>query len=150
MNRGLLIALVAAIAVLAVGVAGIAGYVFVIMPKNAEAPKVEAAQATAAPALEKKIYKMSHFVTNLADTDRLRYIDVTIGMGMKTDGSDAVVKEAEPQIREVVLSEIRKLTSADLLGSQGQERLAAAIQEALMPLLRDHMTKVYVSDMVIQ
>lgn len=149
MNRGLLIALVAAVAVLAVGVAGIAGYVFWIMPKNADAPKVDAAQSVAGPTLEKKIYKMAHFVTNLADTDRLRYIDVTIGLGMKTD-TDTVVKEAEPQIREVVLSEIRKFTSADLSGSAGQEKLATAIQGALQPLLQEHVSKVYISDMVIQ
>ncbi|MFZ5826789.1 MAG: flagellar basal body-associated FliL family protein [Bacillota bacterium] len=152
MNRGLIIALVAAVLVLAVGVAGIAGYVFLLMPKSAaaKAEVPEKKEETKKAPVEVKVYKMTKFVTNLADTDRLRYIDVTIGLGLKSAESETFVKDTEPQIRDIVLRQIRSLTATELAGAQGADRLAQAIEQGLAEMLKDHMTKVYVTDMVVQ
>lgn len=152
MNRGLTIALVAAVAVLAIGVVGIAGYVFVVMPKSgavAEEP-AEKKEESKKPAVETSFFKMNKFVTNLADTNQLRYIDVTIALGLKGPESEKFVKSAEPQIRHVILSQIRTLKAADLAGPEGKDKLAQVIHEGLVELLADHITNVYVTDMVIQ
>lgn len=153
MNRGLLIALVAAVLVLALGVAGIAGYVFFLMPKGTAAaapPEPEVKAESHKPAGEATVHTMTKFVTNLADVDRLRYIDVTIGLGLKSADSEHFVEEAEIQIRDIILRQIRSLTAADLAGAQGADRLAQAVEEGLAEMLKEHLTKVYVTDMVVQ
>lgn len=152
MNRGLVMALVAAVVILAVGVAGIAGYVFFLMPKGnaanvaAAAPKDESKKS----AVEVKVHKMNKFVTNLGDMDRLRYIDVTIGLGLRGEESVTFVKDADPQIRDIILRQIRSLTASDLAGSQGADKMALVIEQGLTEVLKEHLTKVYVMDMVVQ
>ncbi|MFZ5814004.1 MAG: flagellar basal body-associated FliL family protein [Bacillota bacterium] len=152
MSRGLLIALIGSVLVLTLGVAGIAGYVFFLMPKGNEAAVAapETKKEEEGHSLESHFHKMNHFVTNLADTDRLRYIDVTIALGVKSEESEKKLKEAEPQVRDLILSQIRSLTSADLAGPQGKAKLAEVLEKALAESFKDHVTKVYVTDMVVQ
>jgi flagellar basal body-associated protein FliL len=149
MSRGLMIALVSAVLVLALGVAGIAAYVFVVMPHSqgekaavAETPKVEAKAGGTVP--------LKKFVTNLADKDRIRYIDVSIALGVKATADAEEVAKMEPEIRDVVLKQIRSLTSQDLSGSEGKDKMAEMIQKGLAELLNGKLVKVYVTDMVIQ
>ncbi len=133
MNRGLITALVAAVVILAVGVAGLA-------------PDVDFIQ----PVLEAAYYELDEFVTNLADKDRLRYIKFSVALGLRSDNSEQIARDAAPQVRDVVLSQVRELTAADLSGADGKERLAQAIKNGLDGLLPGHVTRVYVTDMVIQ
>lgn len=148
MNRGLLVALVAAVIVLAVGVAGLAVYVWRFPPGS-----TATGGATAAPgqaAVEKAYYEMDKFVTNLADTDRLRYIQFSVALGLVSESAKETAQEADPQVRDVVLSKVRVLTAKDLSGADGKERLAQAIKEGLDAILPGHVTRVYITDMVIQ
>ncbi|MBP2017002.1 flagellar basal body-associated protein FliL [Symbiobacterium terraclitae] len=148
MNRGLLVALVSAVVVLAVGVAGLAVYVWRFPPGSIAVGG--AAVALGQPAVEKAYYEMDKFVTNLADTDRLRYIQFSVALGLVSQNAKETAQEAEPQVRDVVLSHVRVLTSKDLNGAGGKERLAQAIKEGLDAILPGHVTRVYITDMVIQ
>jgi len=153
MNRGLITALVAAVVILAVGVAGLAAYVLVIQPRTGGAVTAGSggtAVVAGEPVLEAAYFELDEFVTNLADTDRLRYIKFSVALGLRSSGSEEIAREAAPQVRDVVLSQVRELTSKDLSGADGKERLAQAIKEGLDGLLPGHVTRVYVTDMVIQ
>ena len=89
-------------------------------------------------------------MTNLADKDRLRYIKFSVALGLRTAESEQIAEGAAPQVRDVVLSQVRELTSSDLSGADGKERLAQTIKTGLDAVLPGHVTRVYVTDMVIQ
>lgn len=150
MNRGLMAALVAAVVILAVGVAGLAVYVLRLESGGGAATGGATAAVPAAPSVEKAYYEMDKFVTNLADTDRLRYIQFSVALGLRSESSEEIAKEAEPQVRDVVLSQVRELTASDLSGANGKEVLAQTIKEGLDGILPGHVTRVYITDMVIQ
>lgn len=150
MNRGLMVALVSAVVVLAVGVAGIAVYIFVLMPGGSAPAANTPAAPVGQPVVEAAYYEMDKFVTNLGDTDRLRYIDFTIALGLRDASSEAVVEENEAQVRDRVLQQVRDLKAAELAGSDGKKRLAEEVKAGLSELLGGHVTNVYVRDMVIQ
>lgn len=151
MSRGLMITLVSALLVLALGVAGIAVYVFIVMPGQNTEAKAKPPE-TDSEAKAEGFYQLKKFVTNLSDKEKIRYIDVSVALGMAGVESEAVVEKTEPQIRHVILSQIRSMSSADLLGAEGKDRLAEAIQKGLAEIasLKGHVVKVYVTDMVIQ
>lgn len=151
MSRGLMIALVSALLVMALGVAGIAVYVFVVMPGQSTEATADRPESYSEAKAE-GFYQLKKFVTNLSDKEKIRYIDVSVALGMAGAESEAVVVKMEPQVRHVILSQIRAMSSADLLGAEGKDRLAEAIQKGLAEItgLRGHVVKVYVTDMVIQ
>jgi flagellar FliL protein len=151
MSRGLMIALVSAVLVLALGVAGIAVYVFVVMPgQSAGGEKPAAAAETHEETKAGASVRLNKFVTNLADKDRIRYIDLSVALGVRAEADVAAIEEMEPEIRDAILSQIRNMTSQDLAGSEGKNRMAEAIQKGLASLLKEKLVKVYVTDMVIQ
>lgn len=152
MSRGLLVTLVTAVLVLALGVAGLATYVFVFMPKNAApaAAKEAPAKTEQTSAVDPAFYTMKSFMTNLADKDRVRYIDVTISLGLKTADSKKFAESADPQIRHLILTQIRSMSAAELSGPEGKQKLAEAVKTCLNDLMKDHLSKVYITDMVIQ
>lgn len=154
MNRGMQMALVAAILVLALGVAGLAAYVF-LQPAGARGTVAKPAEAqnssdAAGTAAESFFFKTKNFTTDLADKDRLRYADVTVALAMKDQAAVEAAKSAEPQIRDVILSQIRTRVAADLAGPAGKDKLAESLQKALSDLLKAQFKKVYVTDLVIQ
>lgn len=153
MNRRLLIVLVSAVAVLAIGLVCIAAYVFLILPgQQAAGDKATAAAAVAAAQSATEFYSPKKFVTNLADKDRVRYVDVSVSLGTKDAAAKTELEKMEPQIRDAIISQIRKMTAQELSGAEGKERMAGAIQAGLeeIPGVSSFVLKVYVTDMVIQ
>jgi flagellar basal body-associated protein FliL len=152
-SRGLTIALVASILVLALSVGGLAAYVFFRQPAVTMA-------ATEGVMSEKKggsdeadagaFLKLKNFVTDLADKDRLRYVDVSISLGLKDEKAVEEAKKIEPAIRDHILGQLRKMTSAELAGAQGKEKLAETLQKGLSELMRGQLKAVYVTDLVVQ
>jgi flagellar FliL protein len=150
MNRKLMIALVALVAVLVVGVGLLAAYIFVIQPGQgggAQVPARTSQRTTAAG-----FYPMTKFVTNLADTSRTRYIEVSLSLGTTKAGAETELEKLDPQMRDAVLSQLRSMTAQELSGAEGKDRLAEAIEEGLreIPEVDQLLVKVYVTDMVIQ
>lgn len=152
MSRGLQIALVASIILLAAAVAGLGAYLF-LAPASARggeetpAPAVEAPKAAA---VEANFFKTKNFVTDLADVDRLRYVDLTIALALKDAESLEVAKKMEPQIRDTVLTQVRRRVAAELAGAEGKARLADLLQTGLEELLKGRLSKVYITDLVVQ
>ncbi len=149
MSRGLLIALVASILVLALGVAGLGAYVF-LKPSGSAAVAETSSSKDVAKTTPLEFLKLKNFVTDLADKDRLRYIDVTIALAVVDVKALEEAKKKEPQIRAMILSQLRERTSADLAGARGKDRLAEALNGPLAALLGDVFKGIYITDLVVQ
>jgi flagellar basal body-associated protein FliL len=152
MSRGLLVTLVAAVLILAVGVAGLAAYIF-LGPGIAEAANTAPRQA--APeivdgAAVQSFLTLQSFVTDLSDKDRLRYVDVTVVLGLKDEAALAAVKKMEPQVRDTVLSQLRAMVAADLAGASGKDRLAKTLETRLADQLKGHLKAIYITDLIVQ
>lgn len=150
MNRGLLIGLVAAVLLLAVGVAGLGAYVF--LGSGARSGEADAAGTSGDQATMESVvfFETKNFVTDLADKERLRYVDVTISLAVKDEAALEETQNLEPQIRDIVLGQLRQRTATELAGTAGKEQLAEALQTALQALLKDRLVRVYITDLVIQ
>ena len=147
MKKGVLIGLVGAVAVLFIGVAGLGYYVFMRPAAAAAAP---AETHTEEAEIELSFLKLKNFVTDLADKDRARYVDVTIAVGVKDEVALESVKKQETQIRDIILTQLRSRVAADLLGAAGKEKLAESLKEPLTKLLKESFKAVYITDLVVQ
>ncbi|HYF93951.1 MAG TPA: flagellar basal body-associated FliL family protein [Symbiobacteriaceae bacterium] len=146
MNKKVTIALVAAVAILFLGVASL-GYWVLMRPAAAVAAPAEHKEE---PETELAFLKLKNFVTDLADKDRARYVDVTIAIGVKDEVALEAVKSKEPQIRDIILSELRARTAGDLMGAAGKDKLAASLKEPLTKLLKENFKAVFITDLVVQ
>jgi flagellar basal body-associated protein FliL len=145
MSKGMMRTLVGAVLVLAMSVAGLAAYIFLGPNTAASAeslPKEEAGSAA--------VLKLKNFVTDLADADRARYVDVTVALSLPSQLALEEAKKAEVQLRDFVLSHLRTRTAADLAGAAGKERLAQALQKGISDLLKVQVRAVYVTDLIVQ
>ena len=152
MSRGLQIALVGAILLLAVGVVGIGAYVFLSPGALAQAGSQSAVEAPAkqeAP-VEVVFFQTKNFVTDLADTDRMRYVDLTIALGLAGQAAADAAQKQEPLIRDIVLTEMRKKRAADLTSAAGKELLAESLKTALTEVLQGSLQRVFITDLVVQ
>lgn len=152
MNRGLIIALVASVLVLALAVAGLGAYVFFLQPVAAPAAESgkEKTKGTQETTVELEYLKLKSFVTDLADKDRPRYIDTSIALAFADKVSADAAKKLEPQIRDLILSQIRTRTAVELAGADGKEKLARSLQTSLAPLLKESLKAVFITDLVVQ
>ena len=150
MSRGFMIALLAAVLVLGVGVVGLGVYVF-LGPGGAGAARPQSAPpAESAEHGGQEFLKLKNFVTDLADKDRLRYVDVTIAVALNDAAGLEAAKKVELRMRDLVLGHLRSLAAATLAGASGKEKLAEELTRVISPLLQGQPVKVYVTDLVIQ
>jgi len=150
MNRGLVIALVAAVVVLAIGQVGLGAWVLLGPGRTGVTLQNETQKEAASEPANVVFFETDNFVTDLADKDRLRYVDVTVTLAMRNQRALEKAQQLEPQIRDTILGQLRLRTSPELAGSAGKSDLAAALQNALTGLLGDGLVKVYITDLVIQ
>ncbi|HYG60513.1 MAG TPA: flagellar basal body-associated FliL family protein [Symbiobacteriaceae bacterium] len=151
MNRGAKIALIGAVVVLTLGLAGLATYVFTRPVSASPAPAEQAADAQAEHA-EMTFLKLKNFVTDLKmePDGRMRYVDVTIALGLKDEAALETGKKLEPLIRDIIVSQLRTRTASDLLGNTGKEQLAEGLKEPLAQVLKTYLKAVYITDLVVQ
>jgi len=150
MNRGLVIGLVAAVIVLAAGQIGLGAWVFLGPGRTAPTMQNQPAVDVSTDPADLVFFETDHFVTDLADKDRLRYVDVTVTLAMRNQKALEKAEQLEPQIRDTILGQLRLRTAPELAGSAGKSDLAEALQNALSGLLGDGLVKVYITDLVIQ
>lgn len=152
MSKGLVIGLIGALLLLFVGVAGL-GYMVLMRPVAAAPAPVEHKETKSeddASHATVEFLKLKNFVTDLADKDRSRYVDVTIAVGFKDAEALATGKKLEPQIRDIILSQLRTRVAAELAGPTGKDKLAETLKEPLAKLLKDGLKAIYITDLVIQ
>lgn len=148
MSRRLQTVLVVAIVFLAVGFCGIAAYLF--LGSGALQPKAAAKAPPKEVAVDACFLQLDHFVTNLADADRARYVDVTVALAMKDEKAVEAAAKLEPKIRDVILSQLRIRVASDFTGAAGKDDLAKALEKSLSGLLNGNLQKAYVTDLIIQ
>lgn len=121
--------------------------------RNAEVG-AEAAEAEAAePEVERLqvVVALDPFITDLADRQRPRYLDVKISLVVAGEEEAAHVQDQQPFIRDVVLDVLRTQTAADLAGPGGKAHLTNAIGHALAETLGlAAVERILITDMMVQ
>lgn len=153
MSRKLTIGLIAAVAVLTLGVASLAAFVFMRPAAAAEVKIVEVEKKAEAPT-PLEFLALKNFVTDLADKERARYVDVTMQLGFRDAVDLAAAKKLEPQIRDIILGQLRTRVAADLAGATGKEKLAESLKVPLTELLKstakNGLKGIFITDLVVQ
>lgn len=143
-------ALVAAVLLLSLGVAGLAAYTF-FGPGRAEANSHELDQAEVPEpvAPELSFLTLEPFVTDLADRDRRRYLEVTVVLALKDEQSLEVARKMEPRIRDLILGQLRGSYAAELGGAQGKDQMVTQMRERLGEALKDRLEAVYITNLLV-
>lgn len=148
------IALIAGVAlglvVLMAAAAGGAAYLVLqrVRPEGlAAAAPAPAPDAAADPG---PVVKLPRFVTDLADRDRQRFVDVTLSIKVRDEQAARTAEELMPQVRDAVLGHLRGRTAAELAGAAGKDRLAEALTELLNGKLPGGVRRVYITDLLVQ
>lgn len=146
MNRKGMIALALAVILASAGAAG--GAAFLVLRAIEGNPA--ATKLTEGERAKGKVVTLSRFLTDLADRDRRRYVDVTMSVLVEGETAALALQEDMPEVRDAVLGYLRSQGASELIGSVGKERLAAALEQVLGPLVPGGVRKVYITDMVVQ
>lgn len=96
------------------------------------------------------VVTMPHFLTDLADRDRPRFVDVTVALGVKDEKAKAKVQALLPAVRDAVLGHLRSLRAEDLAGATGKDRLASDLVGKLGTVTGGLVQRVFITDLVVQ
>lgn len=148
MSRKGMIALALAVILVSAGAAG--GAAFLVLRAVEGKPAAAAAKPAEGEQTKGKVVSLTRFLTDLADRDRRRYVDVTVSVLVEGEEAALALEEDMPEVRDAVLGYLRSQGAAELIGSVGKERLSAALEQVLGPLVPGGVRKVYITDMVVQ
>ncbi|MBT9258489.1 MAG: flagellar basal body-associated FliL family protein [Clostridiales bacterium] len=94
---------------------------------------------------------MGEFTTNLADTERTRYIQTQVTLLVQGMGIQKKVAQEKAALRDAINSTLRSFTSARLQTPHGEDELKAALKAAVEGILGPGtVQKVYLPRLVIQ
>jgi flagellar FliL protein len=133
--------------VVVTGAGGLTAYLVIskVAPAGAEARpaagEVDAAHTVA----------LKPFTTNLADTDRPRYISVTFELGARDEKDVERLNAQVPAIRDLILQILNSKRSMEVTGDSGANKLKSEVQEKLNAAFGGQLVqKVWISDLVVQ
>lgn len=116
-------------------------------------------KAQASPAKEKKheevepalVHSLGEMVVNLADTESLRYVKVTVAVGLKDKLDEEKLKEMSPIMRDSVINVLTRKTFKELHKAGGpakaKEEILHEIEENAHGVV---LTKVYFEGFAMQ
>jgi flagellar FliL protein len=136
---------------LVVGISGGAAYLVMksVQPGTAEAATVS--PSTINLAQGGKVITLKPFVTNLADADRPRYINVTFELVAQSDKEAQTLQQNLPVLRDSIVAILNTKKSMEVTGDAGANKLKSEIQEKLNGLLGGrYIQRVLVTDSAVQ
>lgn len=111
----------------------------------------EAGSGSAVELTKENVLALKPFVTNLGDTDRPRYINVTFELVAKDATDKSKLEENTAAIRDTILSVLGTKKSLDVAGEKGASTLKSEVQSKLNSLLRkNYVQQVLITDLVVQ
>lgn len=97
------------------------------------------------------VLALKPFVTNLADSDRPRYISVTFELVLGDPGDKSAVEANLPLIRDQIVAVLSTKRSQEVTGEAGANTLKNDILKRLADQLGSkHVQKVLITDLVVQ
>jgi flagellar FliL protein len=143
----------AAALLMVVGISGGAAYLVMksVQPAKAEAATASPATATINLAQGGKVITLKPFVTNLADADRPRYINVTFELVALSDKEAQTLQQNLPVLRDSIVGILNTKKSMEVSGEAGANKLKSDIQEKLNGLLGGrYVQRVLMTDFTVQ
>jgi len=97
------------------------------------------------------ILKLENFIIQLRGTDTDRYVRVAFDLELGTEGDRALVQARMPHIRDAIISYFSDRSLDELRGSEGMDRIKAAVLKKLDDILAAHRVRsVFITELVIQ
>jgi len=126
------------------------GYLFLRPHLGARGPAVKAAP----PEVEHAMVELEEFVINLADTDRARYVKVTLALEVTDDKTaEHINKKMLPRVRDAIIMAMSKQCFRVINTAEGKvalkHELVAAINRAL-PKVGGKVTDILFTSLVMQ
>jgi flagellar FliL protein len=95
--------------------------------------------------------ELKPFTTNLADTDRTSYINVTFQLVLANSKDKKKIEEKLPLVRDTVLQVLNKKQSMEVTGADAANKLKNDVLEGINAVLGGHVVEaVLISDKVVQ
>ncbi|HCP45735.1 MAG TPA: hypothetical protein DIU15_06820 [Deltaproteobacteria bacterium] len=108
----------------------------------------EGAVQAATPAV---MQPLGHFVVNLLDAGRTRYINARIEVEVDTEATARVIRNNQTKFRDAVISLIGNRTYADLMDVEGKARLREDLNVRFNRLLSNgQVHRIYFTEFVVQ
>jgi flagellar FliL protein len=141
----------AAALLMVVGISGGAAYLVMKSVQPAKAEAATASPATLNLAQGGKVITLKPFVTNLADADRPRYINVTFELVALSDKEAQTLQQNLPVLRDSIVAILNTKKSMEVTGEAGANKLKSDIQEKLNGLLGGrYVQRVLMTDFTVQ
>jgi flagellar FliL protein len=97
------------------------------------------------------ILKLENFIIQLRGTDTDRYVRVAFDLELGSEGDRALVQARMPHIRDAIISYFSDRSLDELRGSEGMDRIKAAVLKKLDDILAAHRVRsVFITELVIQ
>ena len=139
-KRGLVLIVIAVLVVVGGGLGALR-----LLGRQADAGQVAAAARVV------ETVEAGHFVTNLSDPMRERFVEVTVQVEVEGEGAAASLAERQAVVRDRILYVLRSTRYEDLCGGEGMANLAAAIRQALSGVVTTgRLLNVYFTDFIVQ
>ena len=145
-TTNLLLAVVAVLALLGVGM-GV--YNFVGVRDDLALPTGSANRGE--PAALYREHGPQDFTVNLADSDQRRYLKVTVTLAFEEKRLAKELEQRNAQIRDLIISCLRRNTARDVEAEEGTQRLREAmIRELNAALTNGEIRDIYFTDFLVQ
>ena len=97
------------------------------------------------------ILKLDNFIIQLRGTDTDRYVRVAFDLELGSESDRAMVQSRMPHIRDAIISYFSDRSLDELRGSEGMDRIKAAVLKKLDDILAAHRVRsVFITELVIQ
>jgi flagellar FliL protein len=147
-NLPLYIAIGVAAVLVVVGAAGVTSYFVIGRMNTASTGSPAAAQSELKEGL---VINLKPFVTNLADIDRARYINVTFELVARNVTEAKKLDTNLPIVRDAIVTVLNTKKSMEVTGESGANKLKTDIQSKVNLLLGTGLVqKVLMTDFVVQ
>lgn len=104
-----------------------------------------------APTKVGPIKPIDTFIVNMADTERERYLKITLQLELSNAEADGEINKRMPQVKDLVLTFLPTKTAAELQSMEGKQQLREELMTKINDLLSTgRVTNIYFTDFVIQ
>ena len=98
-----------------------------------------------------RLVRVGEILTNLADSDRPRYIQVNVDLEVEGERAARALEERMPEVRDQLIALLRATRYAEVQGAEGMARLAERMVERLNQQLREgRVRRVFFTSFVVQ
>ncbi len=101
----------------------------------------------------KRVIELQPFIVNLADTDKDRYLrlSISLGVGEEEKGGEKADPVFNTRVRNAVLAVLSSKKSEDILSVEGKNKLRLELLKAAQVVSEEpHVSAIYITEFIVQ